>query len=230
MPEAPPPRHAVPDPVLARLPAGTDVWRAHHERFQACLFNRIPRDSQFTDGRFSGMLPDPFGYCYIGLSPATALMERHVRSVPYSDTGYRAIRRAGLEGGMLSRYALTHDLDVVSLCTEAELAAVCQDEWLLRAEGHDHAKTRRWGQWIRQHTSRAQGLLWPAKREVGGYAVVLFEDRCPNPPLRLVGSPLRVLGNEDEVNEFLAPYRVVIPLAPARTRLSRGDGPGTIRA
>jgi hypothetical protein len=231
MPEAPPPDDVVPQAVLLPLAAGTRVWRAHARRHQDSIFNPTPRDPQFTDGRFSGMAPDPFPYCYVGLDRATALMEKYARTIPYSDKGWRAVRRSALRGELLSEYELTHDLTVVGLRTQTELAAVCQDAWLLHAEGHDHAKTRRWGRWIREHTPAAQGLLWPSKRDVGGSAVVLFADRCPADPLRLVAPPVPLLGeHEDELNRLLEPYRVVIPPARVRTRLSPDDEPGTIRA
>jgi hypothetical protein len=229
MPEAPPPKLEVPHPVLVPLPAGTLVWRAHAAKHQKSLFNPNPRDPQFLDGRFSGMAPDPFPYCYIGLDPATTLLEKYARTVPFLDQGPRVLKRSVLRGVVLSEYEVVRDLTLVGLRTTAELAAVCQDEWLVHAEGHDHAKTRRWGQWIRGH-SPAHGLVWPSKRDIGRYSAVLFGDRCSD-PLRPVGSPLPLLGTrEDEVNTLLEPYRLVIAPAPVRTRLSPGDEPGTIRA
>lgn len=231
MPEAPPPKHAEPGPFLVPLRVGTRVWRAHGAKYQDSLFNPNPQDPQFLDGRFSGMTPDRFPYCYLGLDPATALLEKYARSVPFNDHGWRVLRRPTLCGEILSQYEIVRELTVVGLRTSAELAAVCQDEWLVQADGHDHAKTRRWGQWIRAHCSEAHGLMWPSKRDLGRFAVVLFGDRCPDRALRLVESPVELLGpQEDRIGALLKDYRLMIGPSRAKTRLSPGDEPGTLRS
>jgi hypothetical protein len=218
MPEYPPPAHARPAPVLITLYAGAALWRAHKAKRQHQPFKDKIADPQFNVGRFDAMPPEEFSFCCLGLSPSTAVMETYVRSVPANDTGERLIKRRALRTGRLTGYELTRDLRLVALRTAAELGAVYQDRWLLDVEGNDHAKTRRWAQWIRQHTPQAQGLLWPAKREAGGSAVILFGDRCgPDDVLRQVGEPVDLIDAEGDgayVNTLLAAYRLAV--APRR--------------
>ena len=138
--------YSVPNFVIQ---AGTLLWRVHQAEYRDMLFKTEPADPQFYAGRFDGMPPDCYPYCYAGLRNTTALMEKFLRSVPWNDRGERVLRRRHLAGHQLSRLEVLTDLPLVSLQTEADLAALRQDSWLLHAEGNDHAKTRRWAQWIR---------------------------------------------------------------------------------
>ena len=64
----------------------------------------------------------------------------------------------------------------------ADLAAACQDSWLIHTESPDYRMTQRWAHWLRDSSApdgyRPAGLMWPAKRQPGGRAVLLFGDRC----------------------------------------------------
>jgi hypothetical protein len=218
MPEIPPPERFRPRPLTWTMPAGTWLWRAYPDRHRLFLFNQKPKDPQFGAGRFSGMPPDSYGYLYAGLDPATALLEKYLRDVPYDDRGHRVLRRHLLRGERLAPLEVDADLVLVDLRDQTGLAAVCQDHWLLHAEGHDHAKTRRWASWIRAAAPRAHGFAWPAKRRIGGTAVVLFGDRCPVSHLQPADEPLDLAADDtvDRLNMILAPYRTTVRRSPRR--------------
>ena len=83
-----------------------------------------------------------------------------------------------MAGRQISGLSLTRDLELVSLITGQDLAAVAQDHWLVTANGPQYAQTRGWAHWLRQQAPWAHGFIWPSLRDRGGLAVVLFGDRC----------------------------------------------------
>ncbi|MEI5103898.1 RES family NAD+ phosphorylase [Streptomyces sp. PmtG] len=181
MPNYRPPTALTGTPGKATLPSGTTLYRVHSARRDAAAFNPRPAHCLYGGGRFDGTPCDPYAYLYAGLSAAAAVCEALLRSLPFDpEGGPRLLPRASVVGRRLSVLRLTADLDVVSLLTGRDLAAVHQDGWLVHTEAHDYAYTRDWAHWIRGHTGPwARGLLWSAKREPGEHAVVLFGDRCP---------------------------------------------------
>jgi len=102
------------------------------------------------------------------------------------DVGFSARQRyllaAAVAGRRLSLLETRAPLWLVSLTDAADLAAAWQDSWLIHAESGDYRMTRRWAHWLRDSVAPdgrpPAGLMWPAKREPGGRAVVLFGDRC----------------------------------------------------
>ncbi|MBE1537049.1 RES family NAD+ phosphorylase [Actinomadura algeriensis] len=193
MPLRPPPSTARVRPARAPLPAGTALWRVHHGTRSADTFNPVPADGQFGGGRFDATRDDPYPFLYVGFRPETALLEALVRSVPFNERGVRHLRRAALAGLVVSSLRTTADLTLVSLRDSADLAAACQDEWLVTADPPDYPQTRRWGHWLRERADWGQGLLWPSRRDLGNPTAVLFGDRTPagtlkpgdEPPVRL---------------------------------------------
>jgi hypothetical protein len=212
MPEVAPPRSLEATPVTTTLPAGTVLWRAHRRKHLQPPFRAKPSDPQFADGRFDGAPPDCYPFCYAGLANTTALMEKFLRSVPFGSGGVRMIRRASVADHQLSTLELLDDLPLVSLQTQGDLAAVWQDSWLIQAEGHDYAKTSAWARWIRRLDTAAAGLIWPAKRDIDGRAVILFGDRCRDLVLPGQEEPidLDTACGAAYLNRELARYRVTI--------------------
>ena len=203
-------------PHFQPLPAGTRLWRVHDQRYQATGFNPRTADTNFGGGRFDGTDRDPYPTYYAGLGPETALAEALLRAIPFNDQGVRRIPRVSVRNRRLSTVETTGELALVDLCSGPALAAVAQDSWLIHAEAADYHATRRWASWIRDQAPKAQGLIWPSKREVGRRILVLFGDRCSGEILveRSPGRDLDDLEGAVTINRLLAPYGAVIA-APA---------------
>jgi hypothetical protein len=208
-----PPPDALPgEPTRATLRAGTPVYRVHSTHRAPSAYNSRPSHAFYYGGRFDSTRYDPYGYLYLGFSIGAAVSEVLLRSLPFeSDGGPRLLPRVAFERRSLSFLRLTADVEVVSLMSGADLAAVAQDSWLVHTEGADYPQTRDWGHWIRRRTAPwAQGFVWPSKREPADRVAVLFEDRCGEPPLEPTDAARIDFGTEDGerwLNGVLAPYR-----------------------
>ncbi|MGW1765621.1 RES family NAD+ phosphorylase [Streptomyces sp. NPDC002073] len=161
------------------LPAGTELWRVHGSGRAADVFNPRVADPHFGGSRFDSTAQDPYPFLYTALDPATALAETLLRSTEFDPgTAMRLIPYAAVRGRSLSMLRTRCDLRLISLVSEEDLAAVCQDSWLLEAEGDGrYAKTRRWASELRAQDSGAMGLVWQSRRHRPRLANVLFGDR-----------------------------------------------------
>ncbi|TGA89274.1 RES domain-containing protein [Streptomyces sp. MZ04] len=201
-------------PAKVTLARGTVLHRVHKSHREAAAFNPHPAHCLYGGGRFDGTSCDPYGYLYAGLSPAAAVCETLLRSLPFDPSGGpRLLPRVSVEGRRLSTLRLTTDVTVVSLMTAQELAAVHQDSWLVQTEAIDYAYTRDWAHWIRRHTDPwAQGFVWSSKREPGDRTVLLFGDRCPQgavsaaEPVEGGGVDFGTAEGEQWLNSVLQPY------------------------
>lgn len=200
------------------LPAGTQLWRLHKSRFAAEEFKPFdPKDR--SPGRFHGTPEDPYPCLYAATDAETALAETLLRSVDYDpETGMRLILWAQVRGRSLNVVRTRCELKLVSLCSGAALAAVCQDNRLLENEGAEHyGRTRRWAREIRAQAPEAMGMIWGSKRNPSQRALVLFGDRladCAGGPLDpLPYRSIPDLGSPDgikEANQLLEPLRSAI--------------------
>ncbi|MFJ3161853.1 RES family NAD+ phosphorylase [Streptomyces kanasensis] len=210
MPNTPPPAAPPGTPVKATLPAGTPLFRVHRSEWSATSFNPVPADRLWGGGRFDATEDDPYRFLYAGATAAAAVCESFLRSVPCAEPGPRIVPRAAVRGRRLAFLRLAVDVDVVSLMSGRDLAAVAQDSWLVQAEAHEYAFTRAWGHWIRRHTGPwARGFVWPSKREPADRVTVLFGDRCPPGVVEETGTPavdLAARDGEEWLNGLLAPY------------------------
>ncbi|MDG4534005.1 RES family NAD+ phosphorylase [Streptomyces sp. AV19] len=197
------------------VPAGRRWWRVHTARRPAGQFKPAAPGARFCGNRFDGTPRDPYGSLYMASDPATALAETLLRSVDFdAGSGMRLVPYAAVAGRALSMLVTEAELRLISLITEEDLAAVCQDSWLLEAEGEHYATTRRWASAMRARSPDAMGLVWQSRRHRPRLSSVLFRDRCPD----AVVSPVRVRAYRDlgsprgiaEANLLLAPLRAAI--------------------
>ncbi|MBO1416196.1 RES family NAD+ phosphorylase [Streptomyces sp. FH025] len=215
-PQAPPPDSETfrMDPVLETLPAGTELWRCHQTRYPGGEFSPVQADVHFGGSRFDGTPLDPYPYLYAAPEQATALAEVLLRAVPFDgSTGTRLIPHARVAGRSLTALRTAVDLRLIRLVTEEDLAAICQDSWLLETEGPGYAQTRRWATALRARVPHAQGLLWQSRRHRPKRALVLFGDRCGTEPVKTDpgGSfPLDTPQGMAAANRLLAPLRAVL--------------------
>lgn len=202
-------------PHLCTLPAGTELWRCHSGSRPAEGFNPVAADSHFGGNRFDGTPEDPYPFLYAGAEPATALAEVLLRSLAFdTGSGLRLVPRVWVAGRSLTLLRSRVELRLIQLLSEEDLAAVCQDSWLLETEGAGYAQTRRWASELRTQVPGAQGLLWHSRRHRPRHAVVLFGDRCGEDPLKPdpgrgttdLGSPTGIT----EANRLLAPLRAAV--------------------
>jgi hypothetical protein len=184
----------------------------HSTHREPTTYNSRPSHAFYYGGRFDSTPYDPYGYLYVGFGVGAAVCEVLLRSLPFeSDGSPRLLPREAFERRSLSFLRLAADVDVVSLMSGRDLAAVAQDSWLVHTEGADYPQTRDWGHWIRRQTKPwAQGFVWPSKREPADRVAILFDDRGDAPVLEATGADPIDFGTEDGerwLNGVLAPYR-----------------------
>jgi hypothetical protein len=216
MPPVPPPASADVALHLTTLSAGSVLWRLHPASYPATSFKTKPTDNPMLGGRFDGTPADPYPFLYAAPEPQTAVLETLVRNVPFGDDGHRWIKRVAIDGRRVSAVQVTRDLTMVSLLTHADLAAACQDEWLVQADPPDYPSTRYWGSWLRTKAPSADGFVWPSRRNLGHRALILFS-RWGEESLTMAGEPAVDLDGDAGaawLNDLLGPFRIQV--APPR--------------
>jgi hypothetical protein len=225
VPSVPPPVSTKVSPHWATLPADTVLWRVHDQKWPVTAFKPIAADPWFGGGRFDATStddspnPDSYPYLYAAPEQQTALLETLVRSIPFDQKGRRLIRRATVRVTRLAAFQPARDLLLVALRTHTDLAAVCQDEWLVQADPPDYPQTRRWAHWLRGQAPSADGFIWPSRRDLGRDSLILFGDRCDERLLREVPGSSIELDDADGarwLNKCLDEYRISIRLPPSR--------------
>lgn len=177
--QAPPSRYEG-TPRRFLLPAGTTLTRVHSAAFGVTEFNPTLARRDVVGGRFDATPGDPYAFLYAAEDDATAVSETLLRDLPIDERGARLLPRAGLSTLRISWLRPTLDLDLVSLRSGRDLAAVGQDTWLTIASAAEYAMTRRWASAVRAWAPWAGGLTWRSHREPEGFVYVFFGDRCPD--------------------------------------------------
>jgi hypothetical protein len=178
VPLTPPPVKYDGTPHRHVLGRGTCLWRIHSRGHPAGTFKPMPSDLRFGGARFDSTDLDPYPFLYAAQSEITAVAEVLLRDLHPDERGTRVLPQRAVAGRKLSGLTLTRDLDLVSLISGEDLAAVAQDAWLVTASGSQYAQTRAWAQWLRGQAPVAHGFIWSSLRDRGGMAIVLFGDRC----------------------------------------------------
>jgi hypothetical protein len=190
MPADIPPKDLRPHPRYVELPAGSFLWRVTRQPIPVadqvmspfCDFTADPDsyDARLA-GRFDPTPECPYSYCYAAFDDLTAICEVLLRDVGFTGPE-RYLPRQALKGRRLAILETRQPLWIISLITAADLAAACQDSWLVHTEAANFRLTQRWAHWLRDGKapdgSSPAGLMWPSKRAPGGVAVLLFGDRC----------------------------------------------------
>ncbi|MGD0068776.1 MAG: RES family NAD+ phosphorylase [Streptosporangiaceae bacterium] len=187
MPAGNPPPGVRPQPRYTELPAGSFLWRVTRKPADGgsvSPFLTVP-DADSYDARLGGRFdptPDcPYPYCYAAFDDLTALCEVLLRNVGF-DGPQRYLLKRDIAGRRLAILETTRPLWLVSLQDAADLAAACQDSWLIHTETPNYRITRRWAHWLRDSEAPdgkgPAGLVWLSKRAPNGRVVLLFGDRC----------------------------------------------------
>ena len=201
------------------LAAGTRLTRVHSSRFGVTDFNPNVAESGMAGGRFDATTTDPYAFLYAAGDDSTAVSEAILRDLPIDERGACLLPRARLTDLRISWMATTIDLELVSLRSGRDLAAVGQDTWLTVAPAADYNMTRRWAKAIRSWAPWAAGLTWRSLREPEGFAFTFFADRCPDRPFVELTHGLPIPPGEQNLatgaariylEHLLIPYRVAL--------------------
>ena len=218
-----PPRQTPPtryrgEPHRFVLPLGTLLTRIHDARFDVTEFNgTVPARNR--GGRFDSSPQDEYAFLYAASDDQTAVSEALLRDIPADERGVRTYPRVRLRGRRVGWIRTTCELQLASLRSGSDLAAVGQDTWLTNAPAEDYALTRQWAAAIRGWAPWAQGLTWRSRREPEGFGFVLFEDRVAGACLVEAeqGTPLHPEERSLEsalgrvyVEEIMSRYRVTL--------------------
>lgn len=190
MPADIPPKDVRPRPRHVALPAGSFLWRITRQPTPAAggivsPFRNFAADPDSYDPRLAGRFdptPEcPYPYCYAAFDDLTAISEVLLRDVGFTGPE-RYLTRCAVRGRRLAIIETCKPLWLVSLIDAADLAAACQDSWLVHTESANYRLTQRWAHWLRDGVAPdgagPSGLMWPSKRAPGGRVVLLFGDRC----------------------------------------------------
>jgi RES domain len=195
------------------MPADTLLWRVHKQARSVTSFNPAGANPLFGGGRFDATSMNSYPFLYAAAEQQTALLETLVRGIPFDDKGHRHIRRVAIKGVRITALRPTRDLTLVALRTHADLAAVCQDEWLVHADPSCYPQTRHWGHWLRAQAPWADGFIWPSRRDLGRESLILFGDRCGSWELKEISESAIDLDDGDGaqwLNKCLASFRISV--------------------
>ena len=195
------------------------MTRIHNDAFGAIEFNPTVALHDLRGGRFDGTPGDEYAFLYAADNDGTAVSETLLRDLPINEWGARLLPRARLSKLQISWFSTTVELELVSLRSGRDLAAIGQDTWLTGAPAGEHAMTRRGSSQIREWAPWASGLTWRSIREPEGFAYVFFDDRCPNGCLEEVTGDLPIPpddrnldvgGGRIYLEGILASYRIAL--------------------
>lgn len=207
----PPPESPPAGPALQVLRGGSRLSRVHSRRFHGDQFNPTLADPHWGGGRFDATPADRYAYLYAGEDDECAVCEALLREVPLEPGGGRCLPRAAIADRVLSRLVLSADLSVISLCDGSDLARLGQDDnWLVSCPASEYGFSRRWGHALRRWAPRAEGIVWPSRRDPSKRTYVLFEDRFSAALDVEETSPLDSGAGEKRLLEILQRYWVTL--------------------
>ena len=195
------------------------LTRLHSAEFEVTDFNPTVAEDAIQGGRFDGTPEDEYSFLYAASDDATAVSELLLRDIPSDDRGVRVLLTTRLQGLRIGWLRTSQELQLVSLRSGTDLAAIGQDPWLTTASADEYEMTRLWGAAIRGSAPWAHGLTWRSRREPEGFAYILFGDRCPEAFLEeaVRGTPLQLTERNLEsgfgglyLDEILSRYRVTL--------------------
>ena len=195
------------------------MTRIYSAQFAVTDFNSTLAGHPLQGGRFDATPDDPFGFLYAADDDATAVSEVLLRDLPLDERGARLLPRLRLRNLRIGWLTVDRDLQLISLRSGRDLAAIGQDTWLTTGPASDYELTRAWASAIRDWAPWCSGLTWRSHREPEGFAYVLFEDRVPDDCLAEVSSGVPLTGEDQRLDDgigrlylerILETYRVAL--------------------
>jgi RES domain len=147
-------------PVLLKIAPGSVFSRIHNRSKGPVFFGK-------TGGNRFDAPDGSFGVLYVGFDEYCAFIETFGQ-----DTGIRVVTRRALAQSHLSYLEVTEPLNLVDLGATGGLARIGADARLLSGS---HAIAQRWSASLRNHPSKAAGLVYPARHDAARKACALFD-------------------------------------------------------
>lgn len=171
----PPGDLAAREPLLLETPAGAILHRLHARGRDPLFFGRTGRN------RFDS--PDlSFGVLYAGLDAYCAFIETYGQA-----TGVRTVSETAIEGRHLTHLELMRTIRLIDLSSSGGLARVGADARLFSGS---HALAQRWSAAFRDHPTKPDGILYPARHDAARDACAIYECSSSVFKLHKRGSPL----------------------------------------
>ena len=196
------------------LSAGTPLWRVHKEIHPADEFNPNPiaQDpaGELAGGRFDSTSEDPYPFLYAAGDDSTAVAEKLLRDLRTDESGMRALPSQAVTGLCVSQINIESNLELVSLRSGHDLAAIGIDTRLTIGPSTEYPVTRRWSAAIREWADWALGLTWRSGREPDGFAFVFFGDRIGAGEIVTSANSSSGADAFDLITLILSPYNVAV--------------------
>ena len=156
----PPGDLATREPLLAQFAVGATLYRLHARGKSPLFFGR-------TGGnRFDS--PDrTYGVLYVGLDEHCSFIETYGQS-----TGITTVTETSLEARYLTHFELLRPLTLIDLSNSGGLARIGADSRLFSGS---HAVAQQWSRALRQHPSRPDGIVYPARHDAARNACAIYE-------------------------------------------------------
>jgi hypothetical protein len=166
----PPADLATRDPLISHLTAGTTLYRLYARHRDPLFFGRT-RTNRFDspDGKY--------GVLYVGVDVHCCFIESFGQA-----TGIRLITETALEMRHLAQLDVTRALNLVDLSTSGGLARIGADSRLFSGS---HANARLWSDGLRNHPSKPDGIVYPARHDPARNACAIFD--CLPSVFKVVG-------------------------------------------
>jgi hypothetical protein len=150
------------EPLLAEMPVGVILFRLHAKGKSPLFFGRT-RGNRFDS-------PDSsYGVLYAGLDEYCAFIETYGQT-----TGIRSVTESALDGRHLAHLELLGSMKLIDLSHSGGLARIGADSRLFSGS---HAVAQRWSAALRDHPSKPDGILYPARHDSARNACAVYE--CP---------------------------------------------------
>lgn len=156
----PPGDLATREPILADLPTGAILTRLHARGRNPLFFGRTG-GNRFDSPDYS------FGVLYVGLDEYCSFIETYGQT-----TGIRSVTETALEGRHLAHLELLGPMKLIDLSNSGGLARVGADSRLFSGS---HAVAQRWSAALRDHPSKPDGILYPARHDAARNACAIYE-------------------------------------------------------
>lgn len=147
-------------PLIYKVTPGTALSRIYH-RTQGPIFFGKTRRNRFDSPNGS------FGVLYVALGVHCAFIETFGQS-----TGIRTVTREALDQRHVAYLKIAKPLNLIDLAHSGGLARIGADARLLAGS---HAVAQRWSAALRDHPTKPDGLLYPARHDVARNACALFD-------------------------------------------------------
>lgn len=158
--------------MRTELPAGT-ILRRVHGAYPAHAFNRTPRPSLLSGGRFDS-LDGSYAYTYLGQDDDAAIAETICRDLPL-DAGMRLVPRARVRGRRITSVEVTRPLRGLVLHGPA-LAHVGAGLWLTKSDADQYLMTRAWAARLLAWFPDVDAFVYRCRHDEDRLSWVLFDD------------------------------------------------------